>query len=168
MTEDKMKPNAPTTDVLTLIGMMASITGIFLCLLFLFTPVTFGAIGVNAIIDGSPDLHISMRWIQPILGRAIVEDALLRQRLSDATNAAPFVGESTRLAPGSIQWVVGRVIVELHRSRMVSSLTDGGSEPDDRRIVAIARHAVKRFQEGPVGEPGMRERPTANVHLMFF
>jgi hypothetical protein len=163
MAEDVMKRNSHTIDLLTMIGMMASITGIFLCLFFLFTPVTFGAMGTNTMTDRSPDLHISMRWIQPILGQAIVEDALIRQRSNNAFNATRFLEESSRPAPGSVQWVVGRVIVELNRSRMVSGLPTGGRQKDDQRIVTIARYAAEQLQEGVVD----KERLTANVDLTF-
>lgn len=163
MTEDVMKQNSHRTDFLTLIGMMASIAGILLCLFLLFTPVTFGAMGTSTMIDRSPDLHISMRWIQPILGQAIVEDAVIRQRTNDASNSTSFLEESSRPAPGSVQWVVGRVIVELNRSRMVSGLPGGDRQKDDQRIVTIARHAGERFQEGVVDQESL----SANVNLVF-
>src|SRR5574339_390547 len=105
------------TDLFTLIGMMATIAGILLCLFFLFTPVTFGAVETSAMIDRSSDLQLSMRWIQPILGQGIVEDAVIRQHSIDSGAAVP-VGRMSKPAPGSIQWVLGRVIVELNRSRM--------------------------------------------------
>jgi hypothetical protein len=123
MTEDTMNPTAPTTDLLTKLGVMASIAGILLCLLFLFTPLTFGAMGTNAMIEHSPDLQISMRWIQPILGRAIVEDA-----------------------------VMGRVIVELNGSRMIGGLS-ARSRHDDQQIVMIARHAAEQLRKGIVEIP---------------
>ena len=75
-----MNRTSPPTDVVTLIGMVATIAGILVCLFFLFTPVTFGAVETDTRTDGSPDLQIAMRWIQPILGQAIVEDALIRYR----------------------------------------------------------------------------------------
>jgi hypothetical protein len=120
-----MNRTSPTTDVFTLIGMMATIAGIFVCLFFLFTPATFGAVEAQSRTDGSPDLQMAMRWIQPILGQAIVEDALIRYRSN---------GVDASMAP-SVQWVMGRVIVELNRSRMVGALAD------DQRIPTIARHA---------------------------
>lgn len=138
-----MNRTSQTTDVFTLIGMMATITGILVCLFFLFTPVTFGAMDRNAMIGPSPDLHLSMRWIQPILGQAIVEDALIRQRSSHVAGVTPLFEDSSKLAPGSVQWLLGRVIVELNRSRLVSSLP--GHPRDDQRIVTIARHTAEQF-----------------------
>lgn len=134
------RPN-PRTDLFTLIGMMATIAGIFICLFFLFTPATFGAVETSAMIGRSPDLQLSMRWIQPILGQAIVEDAVIRQRSIDAGATA-----SSKPASGSIQWVLGRIVVELSRSRMVVGLSE------DQRIVAIVRHAAQQFQEGVAAE----------------
>jgi hypothetical protein len=140
MEECMDRPN-PRTDLITLIGMMATIAGIFICLFFLFTPATFGAVETSAMIDRSPDLQLSMRWIQPILGQAIVEDAVIRQRSIDAGATA-----SSMPASGSIQWVLGRIIVELNRSRMVVGLAE------DQRIVAIVRHAAQQFQQGVAAE----------------
>ena len=133
----------PTTDLFTLIGMMATIAGIFLCLFFLFTPATFGAIETNAVIDRSSDHNLTMRWIQPILGQAIVEDALIRQRTIDAGSATPLLEGVSKLDPSSVQWVLGRVIVELNRSRLISGLA--GRSNDDHRIGAIARYAAEQF-----------------------
>ena len=137
------RPN-PRTDLFTLIGMMATIAGIFICLFFLFTPATFGAVETSAMIDRSPDLQLSMRWIQPILGQAIVEDAVIRQHAIDA--GATVVDRMSKPASGSIQWVLGRIVVELNRSRMVVGLSE------DQRIVAIVRHAAQQFQEGVAAE----------------
>lgn len=122
-----MNRTSPTTDVVTLIGMMATIAGILVCLFFLFTPATFGAVETDTRTDGSPDLQIAMRWIQPILGQAIVEDALIRYR--------SVVDGPRTPASVSVQWVMGRIIVDLNRSRVV------GGVADDQRITTIARHA---------------------------
>ena len=147
-----MTRKSPTADVFTMLGMVASIAGILLCLFFLFTPVTFGAMGAHVMIEHSPDLQISMRWIQPILGRAIVEDALIRWRSKEAATHAALPDKSSRPEPGSVQWVVGRVIVELNRSRMIGG-PSGTSRHDDQRIVMIARHTAERL--------------TTPVNLMF-
>ena len=127
-----MNRTSPPTDVVTLIGMVATIAGILVCLFFLFTPVTFGAVETDTRTDGSPDLQIAMRWIQPILGQAIVEDALIRYR---SNVIAPVVDGSRTSASVSVQWVMGRIIVDLNRSRVV------GGVADDQRITTIARHA---------------------------
>ena len=139
-----MNRTSPTTDLFTLIGMMATIAGILLCLFFLFTPVMFGAMETNAMIDRSSDYNLTMRWIQPILGQAIVEDALIRQRSVDGGSATQLLVEGvSKLDPSSVQWVLGRIIVELNRSRLVSGLP--GHSNDDHRIGAIARYAAEQF-----------------------
>ena len=128
-----MNRTSPTTDIFTLIGMTATIAGILVCLFFLFTPATFGAVESDARTDGSPDLQIAMRWIQPIVGQAIVEDTLIRYR-SHGVGMAP-IADPTQPASVSVQWVMGRIIVELNRSRVLGGLAD------DQRITTIARHA---------------------------
>jgi len=132
-----------TTDLFTLIGMMATIAGILLCLFFLFTPATFGAVETGAMIERSSDHNLTMRWIQPILGQAIVEDALIRQRSIAAGGTTPLLEGASKLDPSSVQWVLGRIIVELNRSRLSSSLP--GRPNDDHRIGAIARYAAEQF-----------------------
>jgi hypothetical protein len=148
-TEDAMDRRNRTTDFFTLIGMMATIAGILTCLFFLFTPATFGATGMNSMIGGTPDLHLSMRWIQPILGQAIVEDAVMRQHSIDGAAATN----------GSVQWVLGRVIVDLSRSRVFNS--------DDQRIVMIARYTAARFQERVAADGRIAGRMIGNHDLMF-
>jgi hypothetical protein len=49
----------------------------------------------------------------------------------------------SKLDPSSVQWVLGRVIVELNRSRLISGLP--GRPNDDQRIGAIARYAAEQF-----------------------
>ena len=120
-----MDRHNPSTDLFTLIGMMATIAGIVMCLFLLFTPATFGAMDAPAMTDRSSDLYLSMRWIQPILGQGIVEDAVIRQR---STDAAMTIEGLSRPAQGSIQWVLGRVIVELNRSRMLNGLAGRASD----------------------------------------
>jgi hypothetical protein len=158
-TEDAMDRPNPTTDLFTLIGMMATIAGILTCLFFLFTPATFGATEMNSMIGGSPDLHLSMRWIQPILGQAIVEDAVIRQRSIDAAGETAFFEGASTSTQGSVQWVLGRVIVELSRSRVVN--TDG------QRIVTIARYAAEQFQGKVAVDRRIAGRITSHPDLMF-
>jgi hypothetical protein len=156
-----MKRTSPTIDLFTLIGMMATIAGIFLCLFFLFTPTTFGAPGRDDLQDRSPDLYISMRWLQPTLGQAIVEDALIRQRAIHDSRAVTH-----QPGAGSVQWVIGRVVVELNRSRLVGGLPSS-REQDDQRIVTIARHAAEQLQEVVAGEERVPERLTGHANVIF-
>lgn len=150
----------PTTDLFTLIGMMATVAGILICLFFLFTPVSFGAVGTSAMIDRASDLQLSMRWIQPILGQGIVEDAVIRQHAID-TGATVPLDRVSRPTSGSIQWVLGRVIVELNRSRMVVGLSE------DQRIAEIVRHAAQQLQEGFVTEARTAARTSEPHNLLF-
>jgi hypothetical protein len=100
-----------------------------------------------------------MRWIQPILGQGIVEDAVIRQHSIDSGVAVP-VGRVSKPASGSIQWVLGRVIVELNRSRMA-----GLSE--DQRIMAIVRHAARQLQEGVEAEARTTARISEPHNVLF-
>jgi len=159
-----MSRSNPTTDLFTLIGMMATIAGIFICLFFLFTPATFGAVESSPMIDRSSDLQLSMRWIQPILGQGIVEDAVIRQRSIDA-GAAVSVDGTSKPAAGSIQWVLGRVIVELSRSRMITGLP--GSLKDDPRIMAIVRRAAEQFQGGITTDVRHTTRISESHYALF-
>src|SRR4029453_5089812 len=98
-----MNRKSPTADVVTLIGMMATIAGILVCLFFLFTPATFGAVETDTRTDVSPALQIAMRWTPPTLGQAIVEDALIRYR-SNIVRIAPVVDVPRTPASVSVQW----------------------------------------------------------------
>jgi hypothetical protein len=160
-----MDKTNPTTDLLTLISMMATIAGILVCLFFLFTPATFGAMETPAVIDRSADLQLSMRWIQPILGQAIMEDALIRQHSMAESGSRPLREGLSKPDPRSVQWMLGRVIVELHRSRMATG--QPGQAKDDYRIVAVARYAAQQFQAGIATDGRFSERLTERSDLVF-
>jgi DNA-binding transcriptional regulator YiaG len=150
-----------STDLLTFAGMMATVVGIFLCLFFLFAPVTFGATPADTLINRSPDLQLSMRWIQPILGQEIVEDALIKQqykseivevaRIRNRTQLqTPDPAESLNIDHAAlIQWVIGRLIVELTRHRMESGLPAADRPRDEtkQRIMTIAQQAEQEFDK---------------------
>jgi hypothetical protein len=112
--------------------------------------------------DGSPDLYISMRWLQPTFGQAIVEDALIRRQRGNDTSGAVTLERGA----GSVQWVIGRVVVELHRSRLVAGLP-GSHQEDDQRIVRIARHAAVQLQDVVKGAERVSERMTSQTYVMF-
>ena len=155
-----MNRRSPTIDLVTVIGMMATIAGIFLCLFFLFTPTTFGAPATDVLQDRSPDLSISMRWLQPTFGQAIVEDALIRHGHDSSR------GVTLEPGAGSVQWVIGRVVVELHRSRLVAG-PPGSHQEDYQRIARIARHAAVRLQDVVRGSERVSERVTSQTYVMF-
>jgi hypothetical protein len=147
------------TGLFTLVGMMMTLVGIFLCLFVLFAPVTFGATSPDAVVNRSPDLQISMRWIQPIVGQAIVEDALIKQQYSSENNKAlktrnriqghhPDGADGIRVDHSAlVQWVMGRLIVELTSHRMNSGLPDQLRDETNQRILAIAQQAGRQLDE---------------------
>lgn len=169
-----MERTLKSIDLVTLTGMIAAIGGIFLCLFLLFRPFTAGATVPDVATEGAMDLQVSMRWIQPILGRAIVEDALIKQQYGDeigdaakvTSQAAPAVqllnGRNPQAqasvyaaAVGAdhaalVQWVKGRLIVELtrHSLRGGMSMGDRLAEAENHRILTIAQEAGKKLDEG--------------------
>ena len=161
------------TDLFALTGILAAIGGIFLCLFLLFHPFAAGATVPDAVTGSSMDLQISMRWIQPMLGYAIVEDALIKQQYAGEIGGALEVpGRATLLAvtqngvnsrekaslyaiSGAIdhatrvQWVMGRLIVGLtrHRVRAGMVIADRLAEEENQRIVTIARQAGREMDD---------------------
>jgi hypothetical protein len=159
--------------LIALIGMVVTVSGIFLCLFFLFVPVTFGSTLSDTVASGSVDLQVSMRWIQPILGRAIVEDTLIKQQYwteiggaikvpNQATMAAHRLNSENPYAQASayagamvvdhaarVQWVMGRLIVELTRHRVRAGLltADGLEDEDNQRIITLTQQAGKKLDD---------------------
>lgn len=124
-------------------------TVIAIAVWILYGPPSFGASPVGVTVNDSPDIQIAMRWVQPIVGQAIVEDTLLAQRYGRrftgatlATNlrsrGVPRADLSTRLAS---QWVMGRVIVALTRQELRDDTPAEVQfqERVNRRIIAVAR-----------------------------
>jgi hypothetical protein len=158
-------------NLVTLIGMVITVSGIFLCLFVLFLPVTFGATQPDAMASGSVDLQVSMHWIQPILGQAIVEDTLIKQQygseISDSINASNHMTMAAHRLNGvklhalasacagamemdhaaRVQWLMGRVIVELTRHRVRAGMlkTDRLVDGDNHQIVTLAQEAGKKL-----------------------
>lgn len=147
-----------SSDLFTVVGMMMTLVGIFMCLFFLFTPVTFGETLSDMVVNTSPDFQLSMRWIQPIVGQAIVEDTLIKQQVKGEDLASK--GRS-RIQPATIdsadavkidraalvQWVIGRLIVELTIHRMESGMPGQLGNELDQRIMTIAQRAERQFNE---------------------
>jgi hypothetical protein len=160
-------------DLVALIGIVSTIGGIVLCLFLLFLPVTIGATVPDTAEGGSGDLQVSMRWIQPILGRAIVEDTLIKQQygseISDAIEARNHVATGAQRLNGAtphplasacagamevdhaarVQWLMGRLIVELTRHRVRAGIVtvDRLVEGDNQRIITIAQQAGKKLDD---------------------
>jgi hypothetical protein len=160
-------------DLVALRGTVTPIGGIFVCLFLLFLPVTIGATVPEARANGSVDLEVSMRWIQPILGRAIVEDALIKQRygseigeaikvpnqataavyrlhgMNPYAQASAYAGAMVVDHATRVQWVMGRLIAELtrHRVRAGTLTADRLAEEENQRIITIAQQAGKKLDD---------------------
>jgi hypothetical protein len=153
-----MRRTSKSTGFFTFVGMMMTLVGIFLCLFFLFAPLTFGATSPDSVVNSSPDLQLSMRWIQPILGQAIVEDALIKQQYSSERikssnriqRQSPGHADAMRIDHAAlVQWVMGRLIVELTSHRMESGLAapDQFRDETNQRIMTILQQAGRQFDE---------------------
>ncbi|HXF94346.1 MAG TPA: hypothetical protein VNK46_16465 [Nitrospiraceae bacterium] len=117
----------------------------------LWEPPSVGAsLAVRGASDSS-DFQIALRWVQPIVGQAIVEDALLRQRhpglftgaAGSANRISPDVHrtDSSKTLPRTSQWVMGRVIVSLTRQELRDNTPAEGpfQEKVNQRIIIVAR-----------------------------
>jgi hypothetical protein len=160
-------------NLITLIGMAITVSGIFLCLFVLFVPVTFGATLPNAVASGPVDPQVSLRWIQPLLGQAIVEETLMKQQHESKFSEAIKVSDQMTMAvyrlyggnpraqasantaamkvdhAARVQWVMGRLIVELTRQRVRASMStaDQLADKDTERSLTIAEEAVKKLDD---------------------
>jgi hypothetical protein len=151
---------------------MRTTGGVVLLSSLFLVAAAWGATRPNVMMNGSTDLDISMRWVQPILGRAIVEDSLIKQRTTGEMSRAVKIlngtslneyhphGEDRRILAseyartieadheGRVQWVVGRLIVELTGHRLgAGEPADGSPDDGNQRILAIARQTAREFDE---------------------
>ena len=153
-----MERTVKSSDLFTVVGMMMTLVGILMCLFFLFTPVTFGETLSDMVVNTSPDFQLSMRWIQPIVGQAIVEDTLIKQQVKGEDQASkgrsrmqlPAIerADSVRIDRAAlVQWVIGRLIVELTIHRMESGMPGQLGNELNQRIITIAQQAERQFSE---------------------
>ena len=153
-----MERTSKSSDLFTVVGMMMTLVGILVCLFFLFTPVTFGETLPDVVVNTSPDFQLSMRWIQPIVGQAIVEDTLIKQQVKGEDQASksrsrmqlPAIerADSVRIDRAAlVQWVIGRLIVELTIHRMESGMPGQLGNELNQRIITIAQRAERQFSE---------------------
>lgn len=154
-------------DPVTSVALIATVVGIVLCLFLLFTPTTFGKDLPEVAVSRSVDSQVSMRWIQPILGQAIVEDTLIKRQhgnhigdLVTTPKRTTLAGQLTREKvlrtaisaqiesleadhATRVQWILGRLIVTFTsqgvRTGMVTA--DKSADEPNRRIIALAREA---------------------------
>ena len=147
-----------SSDLFTVVGLMVTLVGIVLCLFLLFTPVTFGETLSDTVVNTSPDFQLSMRWIQPIVGQAIVEDTLIKLQVKGEDQASkgrsriqpPTIdsADSVRIDRAAlVQWVIGRLIVELTAHRMESGMPGQLGNELNQRIMTIAQRAERQFTE---------------------
>lgn len=152
-------------DPITSIALIATVVGIVLCLLFLFTPTTFGKNLPEIVVNGSVDSQVSLRWIQPILGQAIVEDTLIKQQHGNHIGGLVTAPKRTTLTghliqekvlrtavaaqiegleadhATRVQWILGRLIVTCTsqgiRAGMV--MADKFADEPNQRIIALVQ-----------------------------
>jgi len=148
---------------MTLLGTTVTVIGIGLCLSFPFAPAAFGKGPSDEVVNGSVDIQLSMRWIQPILGQAIMEDALIRQqygtKMGDAIRrdgwklpAQAFAAQAEEIEVdhlARVQWVMGRLIVNLtsHQVQAGLSAADRLANEGNHRIIAIAQQAGMKWDD---------------------
>lgn len=136
---------------ITLVGIAATIVGIVLCLFFLFAPATFGTHVPDAVVNSPVDMQISMRWLQPLLGQAIVEDTLIKQqygiKIGEAVKASNHMANADHAA--RVQWVMGRLIVDLtgHRVQAGVLTADRFTNEGNQRIIAVAQQAGAQLDD---------------------
>ena len=160
-------------DLTTSVALLATGAGIVLCLFFLFASTTFGKNLPETVVNGPVDIQVSLRWIQPILGQAIVEDTLIKQqygnhvdglvptpkRMTLAGHLAQKKVLETAIAghiesleadhSTRVQWILGRLIVTFTsqgiRTGMVTA--DKSAEEPNRRIIALAQEAGTKLDD---------------------
>lgn len=160
-------------DPVTSVALIATVVGIVLCLFFLFTPTTFGKDLPEIAVRRSVDGQVSMRWIQPILGQAIMEDTMIKQQrrnhigdLVATPKRTTLVGHVTqedylRTAAVTqiesleadhttrVQWILGRLLVtftsQAIRTGMVTA--DKSGHEYNRRIIALAQEAEIKLDD---------------------
>jgi hypothetical protein len=160
--------------------------GIVLCLFFLFTPTSFGKDLSGVAVSRSVDTQVSMRWIQPILGQAIVEDAMIKQQhgnhIADLvatlkhTTLAGHVTQEDYLRTAAatqiesleadhitrVQWILGRLLVtftsQAFRTGMVTA--DKSGHEYNRRIIALVQEAEIKLDDAFKAQQQARVRTT--------
>ena len=159
-------------DLTTSVALRATVVGIVLCLFF-FAPTTFGKNMPETVVNGSADIQVSLRWIQPILGQAIVEDTLIKQQYGNHIDGLiltpkrmPLAGQlaqkkvlETAIASHiesleadhstRVQWILGRLIVTFTsqgiRTGMVTA--DKSADEPNRRIIALAQETGTKLDD---------------------
>ena len=160
-------------DLTTSVALLATVVAIVLCLFFLFAPATFGKNPPEPVVSTSVDFQVSLRWIQPILGQAIVEDTLIKQRyrhpIGDLLTAAERKtpperptqeeGLGTALAvhldsldadhSTRVQWLLGRLIVTFTspRTRSGTVTANDSAREANQRVIALAQETAAKLND---------------------
>ena len=160
-------------DLTTSVALLATVVGIVLCLFFLFAPTTFGKNLPETVVNGPVDIQVSLRWIQPILGQAIVEDTLIKQQYGNHIDGLVPTPKRMTLAghltekkvletaiashienleadhSARVQWILGRLIVTFTsqgiRTGMVTA--DKSADEPNRRIIALAQETGAKLDD---------------------
>ena len=168
-----MERTSKCFDLTTSVALLATVVGIVLCLFFLFAPTTFGKNLPETVVNGPVDIQVSLRWIQPILGQAIVEDTLLKQQYGNHIDDLVPTPKRTTLEgrpthervletaiashienleadhSTRVQWILGRLIVTFTsqgiRTGMVT--TDKSADEPNRRIIALAQETGTKLDD---------------------
>lgn len=179
-------------DPVTSVALIATVVGIVLCLFFLFTPTTFGKDLPEIAVSRSVDSQVSMRWIQPILGQAIVEDTIIKQQhrnhigdLVTTPKRTTLAGHLTqedylRTAAATqiesleadqttrVQWILGRLLVtftsQAVRTGMVTA--DKSGHEYNRRIIALAQEAETKLDDAFKAQQQARIRTTRATEVL--
>jgi len=168
-----MKQTLKLMNLGTLIAMGTTIGGILLCVYLLFLPDMIGATVPDPSANGVVDLDVSLRWVQPILGQAIVEDTLIKQRygseigeaikvpnegmatayrlhgMNPYAQASAYAGAMAVDHATRMQWVMGRLIADLTRHRVRAGIltADRLAVEENQRIITIAQQAGKKLDD---------------------
>lgn len=160
-------------DLTTSVALIATVVGIVLCLFFLFAPTTFGKNLPETVVNGAVDIQVSLRWIQPILGQAIVEDTLIKQQYRNHIDGSVTTPRRTTLEghltqqkvlrtavaahiqnleadhSTRVQWILGRLIVTFTsqgiRTGMVTA--DKSADEPNRRIIALTQETGTKLDD---------------------
>ncbi len=179
-------------DLTTSVAILATVVGIVLCLFFIFSPAAFGKNLPETVVNGSVDIQVSLRWIQPILGQAIVEDTLIKQQYGShidglvttpkptmpAGHPTQEMGRKSAIATHSerleadhstrVQWVLGRLIVTFTsqgiRTGMVTA--DKSASEANRRIIALAQETGTRLDDAFKAERQARRGTTIGTETL--
>jgi len=160
-------------DLTTSVALLATVVGIILCLFFIFAPATFGRNLPEPVVNSPIDIQVSLRWIQPILGQAIVEDTLIKQQYRGPIGGPATTSERGTLAnhttqgkpfdtafathidsletdhAARLQWILGRLIVTFTSQQMRTGMvsTNDSAREANQRIIGLAQETGAKLDD---------------------